>query len=235
MFNVAVVAEGPTDVHVLEAILDVYLPDGYLLRSLQPDMSLFGGEAGHHGGGWKGVRSWCADVAAAGGLEAVNALAADVNLLVIHVDADIAKDTEVDVFSPCPPPEATVLPLEKKVLSWLRLDELPDRVALWIPAMATEALLLRAFFPDARESASCAEADPASPCVECIDDPARALLQRNPRFVQMKHDPRKNRRILKKKTAEYRNQRKAIATRWNDLVESCWSARHLHDRLKVFV
>lgn len=227
MFNVAVVAEGTTDVHVLEAILDVYIPDGYLLRVLQPDMSLFGGHAGPHGGGWKGVRSWCAEVAASGGLEAIHALAAEVNLLVIHVDADIAQDIEVDVSSPCPPPEATITQLEKKVLSWLRLDEIPDRVALWVPAMATEALILRAFFPDDPGSAPCTDAVAGAPCVECIDDPAHRLLQREPRFVQMKQGR------LRKKSVEYRKQRKKLADRWQDLVDNCWSARRLHDQLQA--
>ncbi len=120
MYRVNLVCEGPTDLDVLRAVLDAHLNgEDYQLTMLQPEGSLYGGDAGPHGGGWKGVRSWCLEVAAQGGLRAIHALADDVDLLVIHVDGDIAGEPELDLAQPCPPPEDTVHAVEHMVLSWL--------------------------------------------------------------------------------------------------------------------
>lgn len=148
MFEVRVVCEGPTDIEVIRAILSYHFSEDFILTQLQPEGSLYGGDAGPHGGGWKGVRSWCLAAADAGGLEAVGALTRDVKLLVIHVDADVASDSEVGAEQPCPPPLATVDRLESIVLGWLGLQEPPPRVAICVPSKAIEAWLLRAFFPE---------------------------------------------------------------------------------------
>ncbi len=54
MFEVRVVCEGPTDVEVIRAILDVHLRDDYVITQLQPDGSLYGGDAGPYGVDGKG-------------------------------------------------------------------------------------------------------------------------------------------------------------------------------------
>jgi hypothetical protein len=95
MYNVRLVCEGSTDHVVLEAVLFAHLnsPD-FRVSRIQPDESRYGGDAGPHGGGWKGVRGWCQSVRDAGGIKAVGALPEDVDLLVIHIDADIAAALE---------------------------------------------------------------------------------------------------------------------------------------------
>lgn len=225
MFEVRVVTEGPTDVEVIRAVLDARLENDYVLTQLQPDGALYGGDAGPHGGGWKGVRGWCKAVARLGGLEAAGALHGDVKLLVIHVDADIASDPEIGVAEPCPPPMTTVKRLESVVLGWLGLEALPPRVALCIPSKAIEAWLLRSFFPKDAAAVPCLEAAPGQPCVECIPDPARELVNRQPRFVRMKRGE------LKKNRKVYEDHRRELVSSWKGVVQCCSTAKRLDDQL----
>ena len=225
MFEVRVVCEGPTDVVVLQAILDDRLKEDYVITQLQPEGSLYGGDAGPHGGGWKGVRGWCRKVGAAGGLEAVGALNPDVQLLVVHVDADIASDSEIDIERPCPPPMATVERLESVVLGWLGLAALPARVALCIPSKATESWILRAFFPTDEAAVPCSQVASGESCIECIAEPAHTLLYRRPKFVRLKEGR------IRKLRKEYERRRSQLSRAWLDVVADCASAARFNEQL----
>ncbi len=229
MFEVRVVCEGPTDMEVMRAILDVHLQEDYVIHQLQPEGSLYGGDAGPFGGGWKGVRSWCQAAAVAGGLEAVGALNAEVNLLVIHVDADIAADSEIDTEQPCPPPMATVGEVEAIVLGWLGLSAFPPRVAVCIPSKSTEAWVFRALFPTDDAAVSCSGVAPGGACLECIEEPARLLVNRNPKLVRL----RKGR--LRKLRKEYELRRGQLRKAWLDIVENCASAARFNEQLDAIL
>lgn len=230
MYNARLICEGPTDIEVFRAILRARLGANidYNLDVLQPQMSAYGG-AGPLGGGWKGVRAWCQSLAAAGGLEALCALTEDVDVLVIHVDAGIAADPEIEVARPCPPPMDTVEGLRRVLASWLSIETLPAKLALWVPAMATEAWILRAFFPTDPRAAPCGATSPTLPCVECLDDPARALIHREPRFVRMKAG------VVKKLRQTYRAEADAFAQRWPEVVETCEAAKCFDLQLRVTI
>ncbi len=225
MFEVRLVCEGPTDVEVIRAVLDAHLEEDYILTQLQPEGSLYGGDAGPFGGGWKGVRGWCRQAAAAGGLEAIGALTAEVKLLVLHVDADIASDSEIDVERPCPPPMPTVEKLESVVLGWLGLNAIPPRVALCIPSKATESWLLRAIFPKDVAAVPCSEVAPGEACVECHADPARLLLYQRPKFVRLKEGG------VRKLRREYELNRNRLSKAWRDVVATCSSAARFDEQL----
>ncbi|MBX3143489.1 MAG: hypothetical protein KF813_07025 [Trueperaceae bacterium] len=230
MYNVKLVCEGTTDLHVFQAVLDAHLGGAeYLLGMLQPDGARYGGDAGPHGGGWKGVRGWCQAAKKAGGVEAVGALTDDVDLLVIHVDADIACDAEHNAAKPCPPPAPTVQAVEALVLGWLGVSSLPDRVLLWVPCYSTEAWVLRALFPTLSQSASCLAASPTSGCVECISDPASVLLGKTPKLVRRKQGQ------LKKIASAYQDAQAAITQRWGDLRAHVWSAKRIEPELVKWV
>lgn len=230
MYRVRLVCEGPTDFEVFQAVLDAHLGgEEYQLSMVQPDGSLYGGDAGPHGGGWKGVRGWCQAAAEAGGVEAVGALGEGIDLLVIHVDADIAGDGEHNVAQPCPPPAPTVRAVEGVVLSWLELDALPDRVLIWVPCMATESWVLRALFPELTEAASCLSEPPPGVCVECEPEPASLLLGKRPRLV------RRRQGALKKIRASYRDARVDISNRWGDLSAHVWSAHSVEQGLNRWI
>jgi hypothetical protein len=226
MYNVRLVCEGSTDHVVLEAVLLAHLnsPD-FRVSRLQPDASLYGGDAGPHGGGWKGVRGWCHSVRDAGGIQSVGTLPEDVDLLVIHVDADILLDEEHDANNPCPPPDANILAAEAIVMQWLGLTTLPEKVLIWVPSMATEAWLLRAVFPALPESVSCLINPPPSVCVECFEDPAAALEGKSPRLVRRKG------KDLKKIVKAYRDANPLVSEAWGDLAQSMWSAGRLQQGL----
>lgn len=230
MYNVRLVCEGSTDHVVLEAVLLAHLnsPD-FRVSRIQPDESLYWGDAGPHGGGWKGVRGWCQSVRDAGGIQAVGALSKDVDLLVIHVDADILLDPEHDASNACPPPDANILAAEAIVMQWLGLNHLPEKVLIWVPSMATEAWLLRAAFPGVPESLSCLTSPPPSVCVECVEDPAAALEGKRPKFVRRKG------KDLKKIVSAYRDAIPLVSAAWGDLTNNLWSADRLQQGLSRWI
>ncbi|MFN9618606.1 MAG: hypothetical protein ACK55X_02685 [Synechococcaceae cyanobacterium] len=201
----------------------------FRISRIQPDESLYAGDAGPHGGGWKGVRGWCQSVREAGGLQAVGVLPDDVDLLVIHVDADILLDPEHDERNPCPPPNANILATEALVMRWLGLNSLPEKVLIWVPSMSTEALLLRAVFPGLSESLSCLTIPPPAVCVECIEDPVAVLEGKNPKFVRRKG------KDLKKLTRGYRDAVLVVSASWGDLTGSMWSASRLQQGLSRWI
>lgn len=234
MFNIKLVCEGSTDEIVLQAVLFAYFqsPDFTVVR-IQPEISEFQGEASVHGAGWKGVRSWCQMVQAAGGLEVVRALEPEVDLFIIHVDAEIVFEAEHNSAQPCPPPEQNVITAEAIVKNWLGLHELPEKVIIWVPSMMTEAWILRAIFPALPQSTSCLDPTATSDCVECISDPKATLLGKTPKLVQRRNRVKNGRRIAEVKpiTSAYKSIRGSISQSWPDLVDTLWSAAHLQRNL----
>jgi hypothetical protein len=237
MFNIKLVCEGSTDEIVLQAVLFAYLqsPD-FTVNRIQPERSEFQGEAADHGTGWKGVRSWCQMVQAAGGLEAVRALEPEVDLLIIHVDAEIVFEAEHSSSHPCPPPEHNAIAAEGIVKSWLGLQKLPDKVVIWVPSMMTEAWVLHALFPALPQSASCLNPSATSTCVECISDPKAALLGKTPKLVRRRNRVKNGRSIAEVKpiTSAYKDNLGSISKAWPDLVNNIWTAARLqHDLSQV--
>ena len=145
MYRVHVVCEGPTDMVMVEAALETHLED-FVSQQIQPEQSLFGGDQGPLGGGWKGVRSWCRQIRDQGGLRASGALA-NTDLLVVHLDADVADEDEVACARPCPPPSPTADALQEVVLSWLGEDEIRPELVFCIPSKSMEAWVLPGFWP----------------------------------------------------------------------------------------
>jgi len=152
---IATVVEGPTDRLVLEAILDKLIPGEHRYLTLQPPVLL-----GETGAGWKGVRAWCRQRWQRTGSDLETVLSpADgppIDLLVLHVDADIAFESDLQdaqddpvagVQQPCPPAAATADRLRQVILGWLHRANLPQAVILAIPAQDTESWTFAALFP----------------------------------------------------------------------------------------
>lgn len=163
--RIALVSEGITDYVVLKAAIESML-DGrsFILTLLQPEGSVAfsgGGNAGPFGGGWKGVHRWCLQSAVRGGGRlSGDPLFIGHDLLVLHLDADVAAEDPVDEIprpvglpcdQPCPPPSATTDPLRIIVLSWLGETETPPQTVLCTPSKNTEAWVMTATFPTDRE------------------------------------------------------------------------------------
>lgn len=155
-------------------------------------------------------------------------LTQDTDLLIIHVDADIAYDAEIGVSMPCPPPSDTMNAIENVVLGWLSLSSLPPKVVLWVPTMATEAWLLRVFLPNLPHGAPCVGLSGGGSCAECLHDPARSLLGwKNPQLVRLKSG------ALKKLRQGYKESRQTIAQEWQRIVGETDSAARLEAQLRV--
>ena len=194
---VAAAVEGPTDEIVLEAILKALLPDDldFDLQTLQPERSAaFGGM----GGGWAGVYRWSRQSAAEGGGSVTGSSALSLyDLLIVHVDADVAGTTyasggiqdppceDLPCEEPCPPAEHTTNALRGVVLNWLGERECPQRVVLCTPSKSTEAWVLAAVRPEHR---LVQQND-----WECYRNPERQLgtLPKSRRFEKSKHDYRR--------------------------------------------
>src|SRR5712691_1670388 len=115
--RVALVAEGPTDKVVIEAAIGSLLgARPFILKQLQPEESLPFNEVR---GGWGGVYLWCRQASVrAGGTLRHDPLFVTFDLLILHLDADVAQNSYADArivdavndlpcVEPCPPPEDT--------------------------------------------------------------------------------------------------------------------------------
>ena len=158
--KIALVSEGITDYVVLKAAVESML-DGrsFILTLLQPEGSVaFTGaaEAGPLGGGWKGVHKWCLQSAVrSGGRLSGDPLFIAHDLLLLHLDADVAREDSPTerppCEQPCPPPNATTNRLRMVMLSWLGETETPPQTVLCTPSKSTEAWVMTACFPTDRE------------------------------------------------------------------------------------
>ncbi len=225
MMNIGTVVEGPTDRLVLQAILDRLLPGEHRYLPLQPPATF-----GERGTGWKGVRRWCRETWQRSGSDLDRLLAGDtgpaLDLLVIHVDADIADEPDLqeneadpisDVSQPCPPIEPTAERLRRVVARWLRLDGLPGRVVLAIPAQDTEHWTFAALFPDddlcAREDYECAKSGRE-------DQPGFRLTLKTYGKPLQRRDGR-----VKKTVRAYRRLALHVARAWDGVCLICSQAR----------
>ncbi|MGA2546175.1 MAG: hypothetical protein ABSF43_06490 [Rectinemataceae bacterium] len=146
---IGLVAEGITDFVIIEAALKACLKNPFVLTLLQPEET-----RPEMQGGWGGVYKWCRAEATMGfGSLEFDPTLSRFDLLIIHIDADVAEDNYSDIGeSPtdvltlpcskdCPPPEATVKVLRSVVLSWLGMAALGSKAIFCIPSKATEAWL----------------------------------------------------------------------------------------------
>jgi hypothetical protein len=168
--RVALIAEGITDYDVLSAAVASMLGErSFNLKLLQPEESIAfsgGGNAGSLGGGWKGVYKWCCQaVSRSGGRLRDDPLFLFYDMLIIHLDADVASENPatgtnnqvarligiLPCEQPCPPPNATTNALRKVLLSWTGETQTPPKTVFCTPSKSTEAWIMAMFFPDDRE------------------------------------------------------------------------------------
>ena len=182
--RVAIAVEGPTDEVVIEAILSTILGETeFELQVLQPDgSSVFGTAWGNERGlGWRGVFQWCREASMEGGGRVSSSeVFANHDLVVVHVDADVAGVTyaSANIWSPprvdlpcektCPPASATTEALRDVVLNWLGEVDCPNRLALCIPSKSMDAWVVVALEPDNRVV--------ARGSWECRRDPGKQLV-----------------------------------------------------------
>jgi hypothetical protein len=222
--NIGTVVEGPTDRLVLQAVLNGLCPGEHRYFPIQPPMTF-----GETGTGWKGVRSWCRQTWQRSGSSLEKILSghtgAPLNLLVIHVDAEIAAEHDLqeedeipipNVQQPCPPIQLTASQLKRVVERWLQHDNLPPQVILAIPAQDTENWTFAALFPD---DELCLQDD-----YECTkskrDHPGyRLTLKKYGKLLQRTDG------TIKKPKRHYEQVTPQIAAEWDSVCRICSQAQ----------
>jgi hypothetical protein len=217
---IGLVAEGDTDFIIIEAVLKACIHRPFVLTQLQPEATRPTMQ-----GGWGGVYKWCRAAAARGfGSLENDPTLFHFDLLIIHVDADVAdksySDLSVDPVGvlplpctqKCPPPAATIESLRAVVLSWLGIRTLGARTVLCTPSKATEAWLAAAVASD----------------IPRIVADLECSLTMEARLVNLP----KGRRIRKTKR-QYQNCAKDVQTQWSHVVELCSQARRFQDELSA--
>ncbi len=223
--RVALVAEGPTDLVVVEAILRSVLEDReFVIKQLQPESSVAFGPLG---GGWSGVYYWCRQSAKRGGgrLGGDESWSIGHDLLILHCDADVAGqdyesagiqpaacDEALPCEKPCPPAYATIAVLRNVVLSWGGETTIPPRIVLCIPSKATEAWVVTALCPTDQEVQK-------GTAFECHSNPENRLGQQ----------PTAKR--FRKRTADYRQRLHVLAKAWPKVASVLGEAKRFQSEL----
>jgi hypothetical protein len=223
--KVALVVEGPTDRVVIESAISRVLEErAFVPTQLQPEQSA---AFGPFGAGWGGVFRWCQQAARRGG----GCLSGDLlfnsfDVLVLHLDADVADSSYADLSiqdgfddlpcaEPCPPPGATTRRLRRVLLGWAGETKTPRRIVVCIPSKSIEAWVLAALYPN----------DPAvqSGDLECLPDPEVRLGQQPIR------------RRIRKSVADYKNRSEALREGWPRVTTTCREAQRFSNDFRTVV
>ncbi|MBT9588897.1 hypothetical protein IV102_36525 [bacterium] len=126
------------------------------------------------------------------------------DLLVVHIDADVSRDAEIAQSMTCPPARHTVNRLRRVIQSWFDVPAQCRQSVLCIPSDALETWIAAAY---------------DYPIPECTYDPA-SLLTRGPGKLLKTKDGK-----AKKKASDYRTFADEVVERWGRVAESCLMAK----------
>jgi len=228
--RIALVAEGVTDYVVLKAAVESMLNgQSFDMKLLQPEGSVAfigQGDAGPFGGGWKGVYRWCDQAAdRGGGTLSGDPLFLGYDVLVLHLDADVAGEDPANAQvpmphfagvlpceKPCPPPGDTTDALRTIMLTWVGESATPAKTVLCTPSKSIEAWVMAICFPTDREM--------IRKGWECHPKPETRLNQQ----------PKKRR--FKKTEKEYEKHSSEITSGWTRVAKSLSEANRFQDDFK---
>ena len=218
--RVAFVGEGPTDKVVVESALSSMLGERrFILKQLQPEESL---PFGPIGTGWVGVYRWCRQaVARSGGALRNDVLYLSYDVLMLHLDADVADRSYADgaieatvqdlpCVQPCHPPSASTNPFRHVLLRWVGESEVPLRTVLCTPSKSTEAWVVAALFPHDMA---------VNRGIECWPNPEN-------RLAQQPHDQR-----IRKSQQDYQSRSDDLKAAWPWLARTLDEARRFQEEL----
>jgi hypothetical protein len=218
--RIGFVIEGPTDRVILEAAVARLLGGReFVAEQLSPELSE--SFAPITGGGWTTVYFWCRQAASqSGGSLRNNLLFEMLDVLIVHVDADVAGKNYADDHrisdapddlpceQPCPPASATTDVLRPVVLGWMGEMTIPPRTVLCTPSKTTDTWVLAALFPQSRFSRSAR--------LECHPDPG-GQLQIQPLAQRLIRGGRKD-------IQKYRGRAAEVAEAWPRVRQRCSEA-----------
>lgn len=221
--RIGLVAEGKTDETIITAAITAFLGRSFVLTLIQPETSDAFGGAGALGGGWGGVYRWCRKMVSMRVPVGENPSLGSFDLIIIHVDADVAGMTydEAKIHDgpaglpcerPCPPAADSVNALRKVILHWLDLDPAggpPERWVFCNPSKCPESWLVAALYRD--------RAPKILSKLECNPGLENWLSQRPIREGRLV-------RGKKKIVSEYKRAAKDITRDWSEVERHCTQA-----------
>ena len=215
--RIALIAEGPTDLEVIQAALKAILPDPFILTLLQPEET-----QPQRGTGWGGVLKWCHEAYQRhDGPLCEDPTLLSFNFIIIHVDVDVALKQYSDCGATveawaeehlweslpcaqtCPPVSDTVDALVKVIKSWLVRTEPGNCTLFCLPAQSSGTWLAAAVLPAAH---------PLLANAEC-DETVESKLGQLPKAQRIKKKPR-----------EYRVHAPNITEQWEQVKQICSQA-----------
>jgi len=207
--RVGLVCEGPTDETVVKAIIETILPTSMFSVTLQqPEFSAaFGDYRGEHGTGWRGVLQWCKASKRDFGELVDNPLFMNFDVLIIHLDADVAEEHDIELAQPCPLASATTDRLRIFLAELAGVATPTGNVVFCTPSKATEAWLLAALYPSENYRGQ---------DIECLSDPASRLAGKpeGERLVSGR----------KKLPKRYESRKQDISAGWPQACAACSEA-----------
>jgi hypothetical protein len=215
--RIALVAEGPTDFEVIQAVLKAVLPKPFIMTQLQPEPT-----QPQIGTGWCGVLKWCYQThQRQHGLLMDDPTLASFDLIIIHLDVDVAHQQYLDCgetvetwakenswqnlpcIQPCPPISPTANILGNVITSWLGQAKPCNRTIFCLPAQSSGTWLAAVILPSTELSN-----------IEC-----NRMLE-----SQLAQLPKKQR--IKKTTREYRMYAPRITEQWSQIKHVCTQAKN---------
>ena len=160
--TIGIVAEGPSDFILLEQLINMLLEGEHYYVRLHPETQF-----GVRERGWQGVRAWCQMMAREFENLAIflNGATPKLELLVIHLDADVAS--AINCEYPCPPAQDSCDAIAQSLMNWLGSPAMQEPLVLCIPAQNTEAWVLAADNPQTPS----AYHNPPEKYLECVLNP----------------------------------------------------------------
>lgn len=157
-YRVGVIAEGPTDISVIEAIVKSIFPQKvFVFYPISPSQEELSMQKKDEGFGWSGVYRICRNLGEK--LKLVEEINGVFDCVIIHIDADVSHSSYADIgeLNPCKDDlpcaensekscEAACLSLEKVLNNWLNVND--ERMVSCIPCICTETWVGCWLYPD---------------------------------------------------------------------------------------
>ena len=223
-----IVAEGGTDIIILEEILYSLCPDLEPVKPIHPK-DILGptinqssddkGDKRYKRGGFGQVKNWCQKkgTGIADYMKSVRFNGQSLSFLVIHLDADIAS--EIGIKEKCNPEVEN--PAEKvaeamcdEVKSWFG-GKLPDNVIITFPAQRTETWMRVGLVKG------------ANPSVECDNNVENILIKRGK--LERNEDGK-----VAKNTSTYRGLAPEVAANLDRITTTCPEAKRFCGKIRNY-
>ncbi|HQV21742.1 MAG: hypothetical protein H6996_03360 [Moraxellaceae bacterium] len=226
--RIALIAEGKTDYIIIEAALNAILPKPFILTMLPTENT-----RSELGEGWGKVLKWCQEFTHINPNVDTRSLATDptlmdFDLIIIHIDADVAEKSYADYGTavaqatatlpilpcsqPCPPPSNTVSQLQQLLLAWLGITQKDAKTVFCVPSKAGEAWLAAAILP---------EAHPLLTGIECNLN-LETRLSVLPKALK-----------VRKSVREYQSRASTITKNWTTVTALCSQAAIFHQDIEA--